>query len=73
MARAKKPNKTRKTALKRLKKTNPKGNRKAKLRYNQTKQHHLRTKLSSRAKRRRRGNKVVNSSVEKKYNKIVNV
>ncbi len=45
--------KTRKTAAKRVKASNPKGNRKPKLMYSKTGQHHLKTKQSRRAKRRK--------------------
>lgn len=73
MARAKKPNKTRKTAMKRLRITNPKGNRKPKLRYKKSAQHHLRTKLSRRSKRRKQGTQNVHDSFTQKYKKIVSV
>ncbi len=66
--------KTNKTAKKRVKVTNPKGNRKPKILYKKSHQNHLRTKRSSRAKRRQAGPKVVDSSNEKVlYRKIVNL
>lgn len=66
--------KTNKTAKKRVKVTNPKGNRKPKLLYKQSHQNHLRTKRSSRSKRRQDSHKTVDSSHEKTiYRKIVNL
>lgn len=65
--------KSRKTALKRFRKTNPKGNKKPKLKYKPSAQHHLKTKLSSKAKRRKKSNKVVDASIVKKYKKVVPV
>lgn len=66
--------KTNKTAKKRVKVTNPKGNRKSKLLYKKSHQNHLRTKRSSKSKRRQSGSKVVDDSNEKTlYRKIVNL
>ena len=71
MARAKKPNKSRKTALKRFKRSNPKGNRKPKLKSNESHDHHLRTKKSMKAKRRKRRTKIVDSTIQKRYKKVL--
>jgi ribosomal protein L35 len=66
--------KTNKTAKKRIKVSNPKGNRKPKLMYKQSHQNHLRTKRSSRSKRRQNSHKVVSDANEKTlYKKIVNL
>jgi ribosomal protein L35 len=66
--------KTNKTAKKRIKVSNPKGNRKPKLIYKQSHQNHLRTKRSSKSKRRQNSHKVVNKTNEKTlYKKIVNL
>ncbi len=66
--------KTNKTARKRIKVSNPKGNRKPKLIYKQSHQSHLRTKKSARAKRRQESHKVVDKSNKKTlYRKIVNL
>lgn len=66
--------KTNKTAKKRIKVSNPKGNKKPKLIYKQSHQNHLRTKRSAKSKRRQNSHKVVDSSHEKKmYRKIVNI
>jgi ribosomal protein L35 len=66
--------KTNKTAKKRIKVTNPKGNRKPKLLYKKSHQNHLRTKRSAKSKRRQSGSKVVDTSNEKSlYRKIVNL
>lgn len=73
MARTRKPNKTKKTALKRLRKTNPKGNRKAKLLYNESSQGHLKTKKSTRAKRRKSRRTVVDVSIQKRYKKTLSI
>lgn len=59
--------KTNKTAIKRIKKTNPKGNRKAKLLYKQSGQHHMRTKKSKRAKRRKSTHAKVYKGTAKKF------
>ena len=63
-------NKTKKTAVKRIKRTNPKGNRPSKILYNPSANHHLMTKRSRRAKRRKQGVKVVDKSIAKKYKAI---
>ena len=66
--------KTNKTAKKRIKVSSPKGNKKPKLMYKQSHQGHLRTKRSSRSKRRQDSHKIVDSTNEKKmYRKIVNI
>lgn len=66
--------KTNKTAKKRVKISNPKGNRKPKMLYKQSHQNHLRTKRSSRSKRRQAGDKVVDDTNEKTlYKTIVNL
>ena len=62
--------KTRKTASKRIKETNPKGNKKSKVLYKKSAQHHLRTKLSRRAKRRKLPREVVHKTVVKKFKKV---
>jgi ribosomal protein L35 len=63
--------KTRKTAYKRVKKSNPKGNRKAKLMYTKTGQHHLKTKRSTRAKRRKFGTVPATQANERNLRKVV--
>lgn len=45
--------KTNKTAAKRIRVSNPKGNRKPKILFSKSAQHHLKTKRSRRAKRRK--------------------
>jgi ribosomal protein L35 len=66
--------KTNKTAKKRIKVSNPKGNRKPKLIYKQSHQNHLRTKRSAKSKRRQRSHKIVDKANEKTlYRKIVNL
>lgn len=66
--------KTNKTARKRIKVSNPKGNRKPKLIYNQSRQNHLKTKRSARSKRRQRDDKKVDKSNEQALvRKIVNL
>lgn len=66
--------KTNKTAVKRFKVTNPKGNRTPKIIYKQSSQGHLKTKRSSRAKRRQKDNAQVNKSNRKPLvRKIVNL
>ncbi len=62
--------KTRKTASKRIKVTNPKGNKTTKLLYKKSAQHHLRTKRSSREKRRKLPREVVCKTIAKKLRKI---
>jgi len=65
---------TNKTAKKRVKITNPKGNRKPKILYKKSHQNHLRTKRSAKSKRRQAGSKVVDNSNEKTlYRKIINL
>ena len=62
--------KTRKTVSKRIKITNPKGNKKSKTLYKKSAQHHLRTKLSRRAKRRKLPREVVDKTITKKFKKV---
>lgn len=62
--------KTKKTAAKRIKVTNPKGNKKGKLLYKKSAQHHLRTKLSRRAKRRKLPREVVHNSISKRLKSV---
>ena len=63
--------KTNKTAIKRIKLSNPKGNRKAKMMYNQSHQGHLKTKRSSKSKRRQSTNTLVYGTTEKNLRKLV--
>ena len=63
-------NKTNKTAIKRVKRSNPRGNKKAKLLYNPSANHHLMTKRSRRAKRRKSNVKAVDKTIERKYKAI---
>jgi len=63
--------KTNKTAAKRIKKSNPRGNRKPKLMYSKTAQHHLKTKLSRRVKRRKPSTAPANKAVAKNLRKLV--
>jgi ribosomal protein L35 len=66
--------KTNKTAVKRIKLSNPKGNRKAKMMYKQSHQGHLKTKKSARAKRRQSDKALVYSATEKNIRrKVVNL
>lgn len=66
--------KTNKTAKKRVSVSNPRGNKKPKLMYKQSHQGHLRTKKSSRAKRRQKDNALIDKSIAKKIQaKIVNI
>jgi ribosomal protein L35 len=62
--------KTRKTASKRVKVTNPKDNKKSKMLYKKSAQHHLRTKLSSRQKRRKLPREVLHHTIVKKFKKV---
>lgn len=68
MARAKAKNKAKKTMIKRIKASNPKGNRKPIYKYVKANQHHLKTGKSARAKRRKSGKAKVNKSIVNKYN-----
>ena len=61
---------TNKTAVKRVRSTNPKGNRKAKLLYTKARAHHLRTKLSSRSKRRKLSRSVVTPTNDSNIRKL---
>lgn len=66
--------KTNKTAKKRIKLSNPKGNKKPKIMYKQSHQNHLRVKKSSRAKRRQSGNKIASKgNARNLVKKIVNI
>ncbi len=66
--------KTNKTAKKRIKLSRPRGNKTPKLIYKQSHQGHLRTKKSTREKRRQKDNAQVDSSVKKNLiRKIVNI
>lgn len=63
--------KTNKTASKRIRVTNPKGNRKPKILYSKTAKHHLKTKRSSRAKRRKANVGIASSTNAKKIVRAV--
>ncbi len=66
--------KTNKTAKKRIKLSNPRGNKTPKLMYRQSHQGHLRTKKSSREKRRQNDKAQVHKSNKKSLiRKIVNI
>lgn len=66
--------KTNKTAKKRVKMSNPRGSKAGVLRYKQSHQGHLRTKKSSRAKRRQKDNALIDKNIAKKIQaKIVNI
>jgi ribosomal protein L35 len=66
--------KTNKTAKKRIRLSNPRGNRKPKLRYKQSHQGHLKTKRSTRSKRRQLSNAIVSPINEKKIiRKVINL
>ena len=65
---------TNKTAKKRISVSNPRGNKKAKVMYKQSHQGHLKTKKSSREKRRQKSNGLVDKNIAKKMiAKIVNI
>ena len=64
--------KTSKTAVKRIKKTNPKGNKKPKVLVNKSHKHHFQTKMSSRAKRRKLPNVTTNDTNAKNFDKLIN-
>jgi ribosomal protein L35 len=53
-----------------VKRTNPRGNKKAKLLYGPSANHHLMTKRSRKAKRRKSNVKVVDKTIERKYKAI---
>jgi ribosomal protein L35 len=61
--------KTNKTALKRIKRTNPKDKKKSKLLYSESGNHHMMTKKSSRAKRRKSTHSIVYKGTAKKFKK----
>jgi ribosomal protein L35 len=63
--------KTNKTAIKRIKLSNPKGNRRAKMMYKQSHQGHLRTKRSARSKRRQDDDRIVYSANARNLKKKV--
>ncbi|HVX93040.1 MAG TPA: hypothetical protein VHA74_02920 [Candidatus Dojkabacteria bacterium] len=63
--------KTRKTAAKRVNASNPKGNRKPKLMFSKSGQHHLKTKQSRRAKRRKPGNAPASKANAKNLKRII--
>lgn len=66
--------KTNKTAKKRIRLSNPRGNRKPKLRYKQSHQGHLKTKRSTKSKRRQLSNAIIGKTNDKKIRKkIVNI
>ncbi|MFA7654499.1 hypothetical protein GX830_01500 [Candidatus Dojkabacteria bacterium] len=66
--------KTNKTAKKRIKVSNPKGEKKPKLIYKQSRQGHLRSKRSSKSKRRQEKDEKVDRSNRKPLlRKIVNL
>lgn len=62
---------TRKTAIKRFRKSNPKGNRRSKILYSKTAQHHLMTKRSKRVKRRKPNKAVATRSNTKRIRQII--
>ncbi len=66
-------NKTNKTAAKRLRATNPRGNRKAKVLYNKSCNSHLKTKRSRRSKRRVLPRHTVDTTVLKGLKKAIGV
>ena len=66
--------KTNKTAKKRIRVSNPRGNKTPKLRYKQSHQGHLKTKRSSKSKRRQLDNAIVKKNLRGKLiKKIVNL
>ncbi len=66
--------KTNKTARKRIKVSNPRGHKRPSLRYKQSHQGHLKTKRSSKEKRRLKDNAEVSKVVRKKIiKKVVNL
>ncbi len=66
--------KTNKTAKKRIKVSKPKGDKKPKLIYKQSRQGHLRTKRSAKSKRRQKQDQKVDKSNKKSLKrKIVNL
>ncbi len=66
--------KTNKTAIKRIKLSNPKGNRKAKMMYKQSSQGHLKTKKSTKQKRRQSDDAHVYKPLQKSLKrKVVNL
>ena len=66
--------KTNKTARKRIRLSNPRGNRTPKLRYKQSQQGHLKTKRSTRSKRRQLDNAIVSGANRKRIiRKVINL
>jgi ribosomal protein L35 len=66
--------KTNKTAKKRIKLSNPKGNKSPKVMYKQSHQGHLRAKKSSRAKRRQSSKKLASPPNRKNLiKKVINI
>jgi len=63
--------KTNKTAIKRVRMTNPKGNRKPKMMIVESARHHLRSKKSARSKRRKLSNKPVKSNLISEFEKVI--
>jgi ribosomal protein L35 len=65
---------TNKTAKKRVRISNPRGHKKGVLRYKQSHQGHLKTKRSTRSKRRQSDSKRVDKNISKRMiAKIVNI
>jgi ribosomal protein L35 len=66
--------KTNKTAKKRIRMSNPRGNRTPKIRYKQSQQGHLKTKRSTRSKRRQKDNAIIVGANRKKIiRKVINL
>ncbi len=66
--------KNKQNTIKRIKLSNPKGNRKAKMMYKQSHQGHLRTKRSAKSKRRQDDDKIVYPANAKRLKrKVVNL
>lgn len=65
--------KTNKSAIKRIKKTNPKGNKKPKLLYKESHNHHMKTKKSKRAKRRKSTHRVVYKATADKLRRAMKI
>ncbi len=63
--------KTKKTAAKRVKASNPKGNKTPKLMFSKSGQHHLKTKWSRRVKRRKPATAVASKTNAKNFRKII--
>ncbi len=66
--------KTNKTARKRIRLSNPRGNRAPKLRYKQSTQGHLKTKRSTRSKRRQKDNAIITGANRQRIiKKVINL